>query len=672
MRSRIHREGQGMPLDGLDIGRYHLLRLIGSGGMGEVYLAEDTRINRKVAIKVIHGEAISYLDTNATPNTARLFEREAKAIARLNHSHILPLFDYGEESVNGILLTFMVMPYCPAGSLDGWLRQKGEARETRALPLQDAAYLLKQAADALQYAHDQQLVHQDVKPSNFLIRSTRDAGLPDLLLTDFGVAKFITANSSSSQSVRGTPSYMAPEQWEGNPVIASDQYALGIMAYQLVTGRLPYQGGPGQIMYQHLTSEPQPPSAHMPSLPMEVDAVILQALAKKPEDRFDAITAFAQAFQQAAQDSNATINQFPLLNTSVPTFISTQDRPGSAGGSDPYATVTTRPPEEQDLPLSVSDVRTVITGGKDGSRDRATPIPVVNSQVMSDQFPPLNRGERDIGSKGRQPKRRSGSGRGLLLVALALLALVLIASGAGTYYFLTGSRSLFISGGPDTAATTRARGQSTANALTTTNARSSATASAQVKASSTAQANPYAPGGGTLVVNDPLSNNSKGYGWEEGERDGGSCTFSRGTYHSGIPQSGVFHSCLALATNFADFAFEVQAAVISGSSSGIVFRADRAKTHLYYFIIDESGNFHLKVYFDKYGTSSVVASGSSPAIKSSGSNLIAVVARGSQIDLYVNRQLIRSLSDTTFRSGQIGVVALAGEVAFSNARVWKL
>src|SRR2546421_5236468 len=301
-------EGQGMPLDGLDIGRYHLLRLIGSGGMGEVNLHEASGTKGKVTFIVTAGEPNPPVNTQAPPTAARLFEREAKAIARLNHSHILPLFDYGEESVNGISLTFMVMPYCPAGSLDGWLRQKGEARETHALSLQEAAYLLNQAADALQYAHDQQLVHQDVKPSNFLIRSTREAGLPDLLLTDFGIAKLITANSRSSQSVRGTPSYMAPEQWGGEPGIASDPYALGIMSDQLVTGRGPYQRGPGQVLYQHFTNEPQPPSAHMPFLSMEVDAVILQALAKKPEDRFDSITAFAQAFQQAAQDSNETIN----------------------------------------------------------------------------------------------------------------------------------------------------------------------------------------------------------------------------------------------------------------------------------------------------------------------------------------------------------------------------
>src|SRR5579859_973784 len=142
-----------MPLDGLNIGRYHLLRLIGSGGMGEVYLAEDTRIERQIAIKVIRGEAIPYLDSDSSQDAARLFEREARAIARLNHSHILPLFDYGEELVNDAPLTYMVMPYCQEGSIDGWLRQKGERRY---LPPHEAAYLLNQAADALQYAHDQQ------------------------------------------------------------------------------------------------------------------------------------------------------------------------------------------------------------------------------------------------------------------------------------------------------------------------------------------------------------------------------------------------------------------------------------------------------------------------------------------------------------------------------------
>ena len=216
------------------------------------------------------------------------------------------------------------------------------------------------------------------------------------------------------------------------------------------------------------------------------------------------------------------------------------------------------------------------------------------------------------------------------VIVFALLALVLIAASFATYYFVIGPKLPF-SPGPDTTATARAHGtaqaqtQAATDAQATANTRISASTTAQGRANATAQANPYPPNGGTLTINDPLSNNSKGYGWEVGERDGGFCTFTGGAYHSNIPQSGVFHSCLALATSFADFAFEVQARVVSGTTSGIVFRADRTTTHLYYFIIDENGNFFLKVYFD-----------------------------------------------TTFSSGQIGVVVLAGEAEFSNARVWKL
>ncbi|MDQ6645434.1 MAG: serine/threonine protein kinase, partial [Chloroflexota bacterium] len=430
------------------------------------------------------------------------------------------------------------------------------------------------------------LIHQDVKPPNFLIRTTRDAGLPDLLLTDFGVAKFIAANSSNSQSVRGTPSYMAPEQWEGNPVIASDQYALAIMVYQLVTGRLPFQGGPGQMMYQHLISEPPPPSTHSPALPVEVDAVILQALAKKPEDRFDSITAFAHAFQQATRDSNATAFHFTSQNPSVPTVPSTQDRTVS---SDPYATVVTRPPEEHRPPLSGSDERRVITGNTHGSTIRETPTPAANSRTVSDHLPEPGRDNRNIVDQVQQAARRKG--RGILPTALALLALLLIAASVGSYYFIVGSQSPFAFGGAHATATAQAREQSTAAAQATAHAKTSASATAQRLATATARAISYSPYSGTLVINDPLSSNSKVYGWEEGERDSGFCTFSGGSYHSSIPQNGVFHSCLALATNFADFAFEVQATIISGSSSGIVFRADRATTHLYYFIIDENGNF---------------------------------------------------------------------------------
>ncbi len=303
-----------MPLETLQNGRYRILRTLGSGSMGEVYLVDDTRINRQVAIKVIRSETVSYPDQTSSQDAARLFEREAKAIARLNHPNILPLYDFGDEVINNTPFAYMVMPYCPAGSLASWLQQRGSTP----LSPQEATHFLEQAADALQHAHDNGIIHQDVKPQNFLIRSHNDMELPDLFLADFGIAKLTAGTSGASQAIRGTPIYMAPEQWEGRPVPASDQYALAIMIYQLLTGRPPFQGGPGQMMYQHFSVAPQPPSAINPAINPAIDAVLLRALAKKPEERFPSMTAFRHAFQQA-------------LNPHVSTTSSIRTRPNTEG-----------------------------------------------------------------------------------------------------------------------------------------------------------------------------------------------------------------------------------------------------------------------------------------------------------------------------------------------------
>src|SRR5437868_5080919 len=288
-----------MPLEDLQIGRYRFIRKLGSGGMGEVYLAEDARIGQQVAIKVIRSEASPYPNSDATKQASRLFQREAMAVARLDHPHILPLFDYGETMVDGTTLTYLVMPFRKEGSLVDWL---GRRSDSELLSLQDVAHIVSQTAEALQHSHDRQIIHQDVKPSNLLIRERKEApNRPDVLLTDFGIAKFTAATTAASQVIRGTPAYMAPEQWAGRPVPATDQYSLAIMAYELLTGRAPFQGGSMQMMYQHLNVEPQSPSMHNTNLPGDVDAVLLHALAKEPSKRFASIAAFANAFQQSVQ-----------------------------------------------------------------------------------------------------------------------------------------------------------------------------------------------------------------------------------------------------------------------------------------------------------------------------------------------------------------------------------
>jgi eukaryotic-like serine/threonine-protein kinase len=613
-----------MSLERQQLGRYHFERLLGSGGMGEVYLATDTRINRQVAIKVIRADASLYRDSTAAKEATRLFEREARGIATLDHPYILPLYDYGEEKINGAggSYVYMVTPFRPEGSFAAWLR---EHNGSEPLSPSDVAHFVRQAAAALQYAHDRQIIHQDVKPSNFLIRfDNENPNRPDLLLADFGVAKFGTGTANSSQDIRGTPTFMAPEQWDGQPVPASDQYALAVMAYELLTGHPLFHGTLMQIIYQHTHTQPQPPSTLNPHIPVEIDRVLLRALAKNPAERFPSITAFAQAFQAA------------LSSAHVPIAVYTQDALHDVDSGNRLASLSDH--AENNLPTVANHIR----------------LPIAD-----DPMPPAQRARRS----GRpQPKatygrphnfrisadqgRKSDSdymGRTILLFALVL---VLIGIGLGVFYY---TNPKLVSNG---------KGNANATVIT--------------------EQNPYTHGG-ALVLNDPLHDNSQSHQWEEGQRDFGFCQFTAGAYHVSEPQQGFFHSCIALNTDFTDFVYEVQMTMITGDYGGIVFRADRATTHFYYFRITEGGAYSLSAYIDKYPSHArLLGRGqtSSITVGLERSNLITVVARGNKLDLYVNHQLVVSVSDSLYSHGQIGVfVGNAGHSAqavFSDAKVWML
>jgi len=317
-----------MALEEFQDGRYRLVRLLGSGGMGEVYLMQDMRVNRQVAIKVIRSESTPYPDSTAAKDAARLFQREARAIAALEHPNILPLYDFGEETRDGKTITYMVMPYCTEGTLASWLHQRG----SDLLSPQDIAYLVEQAADALQYAHDHEVIHLDVKPSNFLLRSNRkNPNRPTLLLADFGIARSFTTVASASLTIRGTPTSMAPEQWSSTPVPATDQYALAVMVYESLTGRPPFVGSMEQLMFHHFTTQPPPPSTFNPHLPAALDAVLLRALAKKPEERFPSIAAFASAFEQAAQTPPAEILTQPSDTSNLYATLAISQTEADAG-----------------------------------------------------------------------------------------------------------------------------------------------------------------------------------------------------------------------------------------------------------------------------------------------------------------------------------------------------
>ncbi len=290
------------------------MKMLGAGGMGSVYLANDPNIGQQVAVKIIRTDLDAYATSASAEMVLERFRQEARAVARLDHLHILPLYRYGEEPTSQGLRAYMIMQYRPEGSLWDWLRRRADLSSgvpgqlpptfpaflptNWPLKLDEMADYVQQAASALQYAHERGIVHRDIKPANFLLRFEGQKKTAHLLLSDFGLAKVFTA-SSATNTILGTPTYMAPEQFEGAARPESDQYALAVMVYYLLAGRAPFEGDALQLMRQHLSAEVPPITTFLPSMPPAVNAVLLRALAKKPEQRFPSIAAFAEAFQQA-------------------------------------------------------------------------------------------------------------------------------------------------------------------------------------------------------------------------------------------------------------------------------------------------------------------------------------------------------------------------------------
>jgi WD40 repeat protein len=289
---------------GQTLGNYRIVEQIGMGGMATVYKAFDPDTERFVAVKTLPRDFAHDADFRER------FRREAKAIARLEHIHILPVFAYGEQDGTA----YLVMRYLPTGTLSERIRA-GE------MPFDEISRLLNQLASALDYAHTQGVIHRDIKPSNVLLD---DSG--NLYLTDFGIAKIIqgTTLDLTGDNILGTPQYMSPEQCRGEKDLtpASDIYALGIVLYEMVTGRTPFNAEtPLAVIYKQLRDPLPPPSNWRANLPEAAEGVILKALAKEALSRHRTCTALAQAFAQAV--SGATGRQVPAT-VEPPTQVLTE------------------------------------------------------------------------------------------------------------------------------------------------------------------------------------------------------------------------------------------------------------------------------------------------------------------------------------------------------------
>jgi len=251
--------------------QYNILRLLGRGGMGAVYLAQEKALERAVAIKVLPPETATDADSRER------FRREARVAARLTHPNIVPLHTFGD--VDGML--YFVMGYVNGESLADRLRREGK------LPSEDVRRILAEVADALHYAHRQGVVHRDIKPDNILLDD--ETGRP--MLTDFGVAKAKASGATLTEAgtVVGTPYYMSPEQASGVREIdgRTDLYSLGVMGYQMLAGRVPFEGESFQdVIVQHVTKEPAPLAAVAPDAPSDLAEAVMRCLAKAPAQRW--------------------------------------------------------------------------------------------------------------------------------------------------------------------------------------------------------------------------------------------------------------------------------------------------------------------------------------------------------------------------------------------------
>jgi len=571
------------------------------------------------------------------------------------------------------------------------------------VPLSSAVLYAYQMASALEYAHQTNLVHRDVKPENMLLRSD-----DVLLLSDFGIATSVhsTYTISASRGIGGTILYMAPEQLEGKPCKESDQYALAIVVYEWLTGRCPFVGTAMEVAMQHIAKSPPSLVKQVPQAPQEVEEVLFKALAKDLGDRFTSMKAFATALHEASLLLTMYQPRFPVIGTSPQQESFTTKTPVLAESPTTQpAQAVERPPVRPDmlpLPESFTTKPPVLTE-----------LPTIPS-TQAIERPPVR-------------SRSLSNGYRALLLSLVLL---LIGVGGGSYTYLTAGHAseprppatatvntnittnsrmtvtTNISPTPTTASVSPTPTTTNASPTpTTTNVSPTAFAAStsptpatvfvsptpttasvsptpatgsgnpDIMATSVANPNPY---GGTLVLNDSLVDNSRGNNWDVVSNNNGMCQFVDGSYLAQENIAPFYFGCFERTNaNFSNFAYQVKMNILSGDYGGILFRGNDSNNQFYHFDVYSDGSYQLLQADSTH--EKVLKSGIAAPFYTGNNqyNLIAVVARGNTLDLYVNQQLVDSVTDGTYSQGMVGVLAGCNnncptKVAYNNAKVWKL
>jgi beta-lactam-binding protein with PASTA domain/predicted Ser/Thr protein kinase len=293
--------------------RYEIIRRLGSGGMADVFLARDTHLGRQVAIKILYKR---YTDDEEF--VAR-FRREAEAAAGLNHPHIVSVYDRGESNGN----YYIAMEYLEGRSLKEVIAEHGRLEPAQAIDIAE------QILEALQFAHENNVIHRDIKPHNIIIN-----GRGRVKVTDFGIARAGSATRmTETGSIIGTAQYLSPEQARGTAVEqGSDLYSVGVVLYEMLTGKVPFEGeNPVAIALKHLGDEPVPPKYRVPELPDNLNSVVLKSLAKDPARRYKSADEFMEDLERCRQ--NLPVAAPLVAADTAATAILTPEEASAAGQS---------------------------------------------------------------------------------------------------------------------------------------------------------------------------------------------------------------------------------------------------------------------------------------------------------------------------------------------------
>ena len=601
-------------IEGSTLGRYELRRRVAQGGMSEVYLGYDRRVRRKVAVKVLYGSNEPFV---------RRFEREALAVGTLSHDNILALYDFGEQRP----WYYLVMPYIEGGTLRDYLVKRER------LTLEEAGSFLNQIASALQYAHDHGVVHRDVKPSNILLRLDGHA-----YLVDFGLAKAkIEAESlTHAGAMVGTPEYMAPEQSNGFHEYRSDIYSLGVVLYQMLSGRVPFTAeSPVAISLKHIQSQPPPPRQLNPDIPQSIEDVILKALEKDPNERYQEARILSAAYKKALQQEHA--------NTLFDEELQDTDAEEAHPNTPPKLSRDTHILSTQEL------------------LDKDEHVPLFPLKHAPSPLPSL------VDVRWRTRHMRSAF---VALFSLFLLS-VLIFVGIGRQ-----TAAIQPTKQKPSLATSTSQRTTTVPVKSTVDTQATLAAQARVRATAGITTSLDA---GTVLYGDDMT--ARGGGWID---DGVQCFFSPLGYHVYAFSTQTQHTvawCYSNQGYFSNVVITAQAQLLRGDIYGIVFRLRPDSKNFYVLEISSQGYYRFvrAVGNNPLNWLVLIDWTYSPAIISGygQTNTFLIVAAGNSFRFYMNKQLlVATFTDDAYAAGLIGFLVGgdsvgATEAVFSNVWVFQ-